>query len=78
MTLKENFIPWSIYLKRGWAVEPLSVGLYFNTVFGPEFWRSQPARYPDSYYPFLSTRCVSTCLPGSGSNWCCPATGASL
>ena len=56
MTLKENFIPWSIYLKRGWAVEPLSVGLYFNTVFGPEFWRSLPARYPDSYYPFLSTK----------------------
>lgn len=56
MTLKENFIPWSLYLKRGWAVEPLSVGLYFNTVFGSEFWLRQPARYPDSYYPFLSTR----------------------
>lgn len=56
MTLKENFIPWSLYLKRGWAVEPLSVGLYFNTVFGSEFWQRQPARYPDSYYPFLSTR----------------------
>ena len=56
MTLKENFIPWSIYLKRGWSVEPLTVGLYFNTVFGDEFWKSQPARYPDSYYPFLSTK----------------------
>ena len=31
MTLKENFIPWSLYIKNGWAVEPLSVGLYeFN------------------------------------------------
>lgn len=56
MTLKENFIPWSLSLKRGWAVEPLSVGLYLNTVFGPEFWQRQPARYPDSYYPFLSTK----------------------
>lgn len=56
MTLKENFIPWSIYIRRGWAVEPLAVGVYFNTVFGPEFWRSQPTRYPDSYYPFLSTK----------------------
>lgn len=56
MTLKENFIPWSLYLKRGWAVEPLSVGLYLNTVFGSEFWQHQPARYPDSYYPFLSTK----------------------
>lgn len=56
MTLKENFIPWSLYLGRGWAVEPLSVGLYLNTVFGSEFWSRQPARYPDSYYPFLSTK----------------------
>ncbi len=56
MTLKENFIPWSLSIGRGWAVEPLSVGLYLNTVFGPEFWQKQPARYPDSYYPFLSTK----------------------
>ena len=56
MTLKENFIPWSLYIKNGWSVEPLSVGVYFNTVFGPEFWQKQPARYPDSYYPFLSTK----------------------
>lgn len=56
MTLKENFIPWSLYIKNGWAVEPLSVGLYFNTVFGSEFWQKQPSRYPDDYYPFLSTK----------------------
>ena len=56
MTLKENYIPWSLYINNGWAVEPLTVGLYLNTVFGPEFWQKQPARYPDSYYPFLSTK----------------------
>ena len=55
MTVKENFIPWSVALGDRWAVEPLSVGLYINTVFGPEFWRSQPARYPKGYY-FMSTK----------------------
>lgn len=56
MTLKQNYIPWSIYLKDGWSLEPLSCGLYFNTVFGSEFWSRQPARYPDKYYEFLSTK----------------------
>lgn len=56
MTLKQNYIPWSIYLKDGWSVEPLSCGLYLNTVFGSEFWDRQPARYPDKYYEFLSTK----------------------
>lgn len=55
MTVKENFIPWSVALGDHWAVEPLSVGLYINTVFGSEFWSSQPARYPEGYY-FMSTK----------------------
>lgn len=56
MTLKENFIPWSLYVGGGWVVEPLSCGVYLNTVFGHEFWDRQPHRYPDKYYPFLSTK----------------------
>ena len=55
-TLKETFIPWNLDTKRGWALEPLTCGLYFNTVFGHEFWGHQPNRYPDSYYDFLSTK----------------------
>ncbi len=56
MTLKQNFIPWSFRLNDLWAVEPLSCGLYMNTVFGSEFWNDEPARYPDDYYPFLNTK----------------------
>lgn len=56
MTLKENFIPWSLYVKNGWAVEPLSCGIYFNTVFGHEFWRKQPGRYPENYYQYMSSK----------------------
>src|SRR5574344_2096923 len=47
MTLKETFIPWNKRLGEEWRLEPLTVGLYANTVFGKAFWRSQPSRYPD-------------------------------
>ena len=56
MTLKETFIPWRCDIGRGWDVEPLTTGLYINTVFGHEFWKSQPNRYPDKYYEFMSTK----------------------
>lgn len=56
MTLKQTYIPWSIYIKNGWSVEPLSCGAYLNTVFGDEFWGRQPERYPHKYYEFLSTK----------------------
>lgn len=52
MTLKQNYIPWSTYIKGGWTFEPLECGLYFNTVFGDEFWAKQPAKYGSGYYPF--------------------------
>lgn len=55
MTLKQNFIPWSLYLGKGVSLEPLSTGIYFNTVFGSDFWSRQPERYPSGYYTF-STR----------------------
>ena len=56
VTLKETFIPWRIGIGKGWDVEPLTTGLYVNTVFGHEFWESQPDRYPDKYYEFMSTK----------------------
>lgn len=55
MTVKENYIPWSMYMKKGWQLEPLTCGLYLNTVFGDQFWGRQPQRYPHKYYEFLST-----------------------
>lgn len=52
MTLKENFMPWSYELGKGSSFEPLSCGIYFNTVFGHEFWAREPERYPKGYYKF--------------------------
>ena len=45
MTLKQNYIPWSVTMGHGWAFEPLECGLYFNTVFGSDFWTKQPSKY---------------------------------
>lgn len=64
MTLKGNYIPWRISLnpkadvttKGRWNFEPLTASIYLNTVYGSEFWKSQPGRYPDDYYQFLSTK----------------------
>ncbi len=62
-TLKGNFIPWDVNLtpKAGtdavkWQFQPLTTSLYLNTVYGHEFWKSQPGRYPDKYYEFMSTK----------------------
>ena len=61
-TLKGNYIPWRIDLTPNatggdkWLFEPLTASLYLNTVYGSEFWKSQPSRYPDKYYEFMSTK----------------------
>src|SRR5574344_234743 len=45
-------MPWSYELGKGSSFEPLSCGIYFNTVFGHEFWAREPERYPKGYYKF--------------------------
>lgn len=52
MTLKQNYMPWSIDLGKGFSTEPLACGFYFNTIFGDEFWVKEPERYPKGYYGF--------------------------
>jgi len=54
MTLKQNYMPWSLNLGRSFSTEPLTCGIYFNTVFGNEFWVHEPDRYPKGYYGFSS------------------------
>ena len=55
-TLKQNYIPWSVSFNNVVSLEPLLSSVYLNTVYGHEFWRSQPGRYPDKYYEALSTK----------------------
>lgn len=73
MTLKENFIPWSFDLKRGWSVEPLTTSVYMNTVYGHEFWKSQPRRYPSKYYEFMSTKFRLNVALGQRITWQIPS-----
>ena len=40
--------------RKNFSTEPLTCGLYFNTVFGNEFWVREPDRYPKGYYNFSS------------------------
>lgn len=55
MTLKQNYIPWSLQIRQSdFDFEPLTCGLYMNTVFGNEFWVHEPDRYPQGYYGFSS------------------------
>lgn len=54
MTLKQNYMPWSLDLGKGFSTEPLACGIYFNTIFNDDFWASEPDRYPDGYYKFSS------------------------
>lgn len=54
MTLKQNYMPWSINIGKGFSTEPLTCGLYVNTVFGNQFWVNEPERYPKGYYGFSS------------------------
>ena len=54
-TVKQTYIPWSLQVKQSvFSVEPLSCGMYLNTVFGEEFWVNEPSRYPKGYYGFSS------------------------
>ncbi len=72
MTLKENFLPWSIDLKRGWSLKPLQASIYLNTVYGHEFWKTQPHRYPNKYYDFMSTKFRLNVAFGQRVTWQIP------
>lgn len=51
-TLKTSCMPWNIKINRVFSFEPLSCGIYLNTVLGKDFWIMGPERYPKGYYGF--------------------------
>lgn len=55
ITLKQNYIPWHLPVGDRWVIEPLSTGMYINTLLDGDFWVKNPERYPKGYYTF-STR----------------------
>lgn len=53
-TLKENYIPWHIGVTDKAVFHPACFTLFFNSIFGDEFWTEEPDRYPSGYYGFSS------------------------
>ncbi len=52
-TAKQSYTPWSIRCCRErLSVEPLTCGMYINSVIADEFWLREPSRYPKGYYGF--------------------------
>lgn len=50
-TVKQNFIPWKRpWGNKGFVFEPLTTGLYINTITGKNFWNKEPGKYPNNYY----------------------------
>ena len=46
-----------------WTLQPLTTGLFFNTISGDDFWRNEPDKYPKRYYGF-STKVRSNVFIG--------------
>jgi len=53
-TLKQNYIPWKLDAGSKFVIEPLTTGLYLNTIWGRDFWVKELEKYPNSYYAFSS------------------------
>lgn len=55
-TLRQTYVPWTKPLYRDLVTfQPLSCGVFFNSVLDSEYWTREPERYPDaSYYRFSS------------------------
>ncbi|MCD7972495.1 MAG: hypothetical protein LUG18_07480 [Candidatus Azobacteroides sp.] len=51
-TLKQNFIPWHKDLNDSFTFDPLTCGLYANTILNGDYWISEPDKYPNNYYSF--------------------------
>lgn len=62
-TVKQRYVPWHCRLSSHWTLQPLTAGVFFNTISGDDFWQSLPERYPKHYYGF-STKIRSSVFLG--------------
>ena len=51
-TLKQTYIPWSRPVGENFTFEPLTCGMYINTILSRDFWMREPSKYPKGYYGF--------------------------
>lgn len=55
-TIRETYVPWTKPLNgEAFTFQPLSCGIFLNSVLSSEYWTREPDRYPGtSYYRFSS------------------------
>ncbi len=51
-TVKQTYTPWSRTICKNATFEPLTCGLYVNTILSRDFWIREPSKYPNGYYGF--------------------------
>ncbi|MBR6831665.1 MAG: hypothetical protein IKM58_06270 [Tidjanibacter sp.] len=51
-TIKQQYTPWHIPINNSIEIEPLNCSFFANTIFGEEFWMTEPDKYPTRYYGF--------------------------
>lgn len=52
LTLKQRYVPWNVNISSRWDIQPLTTGMFLNTLFGENFWNKEPSRYTNGYYGF--------------------------
>ncbi|MDO4462842.1 MAG: hypothetical protein Q4C30_10210 [Bacteroidia bacterium] len=63
-TLRETMVPWRLmpfgHTKDDnsphFTIEPLTYGIFFNTILKEDYWTKEPKRYPGRYYYRFSTK----------------------
>jgi hypothetical protein len=70
-TLKQIYIPWNVDLGKNFSLDPLSCGLYANTILNEKFWLSEPDKYNGPYYSF-STKLRFHIFVGQGIRYYVP------
>lgn len=53
-TVRQRYIPWHLPLNRRFTAEPLTAGIFINSIFGEGFWAREPSRYTKGYYGFAT------------------------
>lgn len=51
-TIKERYVAWHCKISTRWTIQPLTTGIFFNTISGDDFWKNLPDKYPKKYYGF--------------------------
>lgn len=71
-TLKERYVPWQFDAGTSWKLAPLTTGIFLSSIFGEDFWKSEPSRYPKRYYGF-STQIRANLFVGQRATFRIPA-----